>query len=129
MIDKVLRTPFPAAIYLFKVNNGNTRNKPAGIHLFKVNNETPERLQGSYHIETSSLICSANQWAGFYVIGTLTGPWRRSGVFVIDFERISHIVLVFPLLTLNKWMPTGLLLNKQLYSCTELHYWNFNIYR
>ena len=98
MIDKVLRTPFPAAIYLFKVKNGNTRNKPADIHLFKVNNETPERLQGSYHIETSSLICSANQWAGFYVIGTLTAPWRPSGVThfthcsgvsTVDFEQVN----------------------------------------
>ena len=23
-----------------------------------------------YHIETSPLICSANQWTGFYMIGT-----------------------------------------------------------
>ena len=25
---------------------------------------------GPYHIETSPLICSANQWSGFYMIGT-----------------------------------------------------------
>ena len=25
---------------------------------------------GLYHIETSPLICSANQWTGFYIIGT-----------------------------------------------------------
>ena len=25
---------------------------------------------GSYHIETSPLICRANQWPGFYMIGT-----------------------------------------------------------
>ena len=28
--------------------------------------------------------------------------WRRSGVFIIKFEHISHLVLVFLLLTLNK---------------------------
>ena len=28
--------------------------------------------------------------------------WRLSGVFIIRFEQISHIVLMFPLLTLNK---------------------------
>ena len=28
--------------------------------------------------------------------------WRRSGVFIINFEQISHIDLVFLLLTLNK---------------------------
>ena len=27
---------------------------------------------------------------------------RRSGVFIVNIEQISHIVLVFPLLTLNK---------------------------
>ena len=26
-------------------------------------------LQGPYHIETSPLICSMNQWTGFYMIG------------------------------------------------------------
>ena len=28
--------------------------------------------------------------------------WRRSGVFIVNFEQISHIVLVFLLSTLNK---------------------------
>ena len=28
--------------------------------------------------------------------------WRRSGVFIVNFEHISHLVLVFLLLTLNK---------------------------
>ena len=27
---------------------------------------------------------------------------RRSGVFIADFEQILHILLVFPLLSLNK---------------------------
>ena len=27
--------------------------------------------------------------------------WRQSGVFIVNFEKISHTVLVFPLLTLN----------------------------
>ena len=27
--------------------------------------------------------------------------WRRSGVFIVNFEHISHLVLVFLLLTLN----------------------------
>ena len=27
--------------------------------------------------------------------------WRRSGIFIVNFEHISHIVLVFLLLTLN----------------------------
>ena len=28
--------------------------------------------------------------------------WRRSGVFIVNFEHISHVFLVFLLLTLNK---------------------------
>ena len=27
--------------------------------------------------------------------------WRRSGVFIVIFEHLLHLVLVFPLLTLN----------------------------
>ena len=33
--------------------------------------------------------------------------WRRSGVFVVKFEHILHIVLVFLLLTLNMSLPAG----------------------
>ena len=36
--------------------------------------------------ETSPLICSANQWTGFYMR-------RPSGVFIVNFEHISHIFL------------------------------------
>ena len=34
--------------------------------------------------------------------------WRRSGVFIINFKQISHIVLVFKLMNWNKEMPAGL---------------------
>ena len=33
--------------------------------------------------------------------------WRRSGVFIVNFEHISHLFLVFSLLTLNKYMLAG----------------------
>ena len=43
---------------------------------FVVNVETYEELfsevfhdGGSYHVETSSLICRPNQWTGFYMMG------------------------------------------------------------
>ena len=29
--------------------------------------------------------------------------WRRSGVAIVNFKHISHLVLVFLLLTLNKY--------------------------
>ena len=51
---------------------------PAGIYLFKVNNRNTR---------------------------TRCRHWRRSGVFIVNFEHISHLVLVFLLLTLNKQMP------------------------
>ena len=28
--------------------------------------------------------------------------WRRSGIFIVNFEHVSHLVLVFLLLTLNR---------------------------
>ena len=31
---------------------------------------------------------------------------RRSGVSIVNFEHISHLVLVFLLLTLNRLIPT-----------------------
>ena len=33
--------------------------------------------------------------------------WRCSGVFIINFEHISHLVLVFLFLTLSRYMPIG----------------------
>ena len=34
--------------------------------------------------------------------------WRRSGFFIVNFEHISHLVLVFLLLTLSRSMPAGI---------------------
>ena len=66
-----LRTPIPANIYLFKVNNGNIRKRCEICS--KLTIKTPERCQ-----------------------------WRCSAVFIVNFERISHFFLVFPLLPWNK---------------------------
>ena len=52
---------------------------PAGMHLLKVNNKNSR---------TRCEICSKL---------TIKTP----GVFMVNFKHISHIVLVFPLLTLN----------------------------
>ena len=61
---------YPAAIYLLKVNNRNTRTRCEICS--KLTIKTPERRN-----------------------------WRRSGVFIVNFEHISHFLLVFLLLTLN----------------------------
>ena len=39
--------------------------------------------------------------------------WRRSGVFIVNFEHISHLVLVFLLLTLNMKLPAVKLLDNK----------------
>ena len=38
--------------------------------------------------------------------------WCRSGVFIVNFEHISHFILVFLLLTLRREMPTGIMLSR-----------------
>ena len=76
-------------------------NVPAGIYLFKINNA---------NIRTVSEICTKLP---------VTKPewrhWSRSGIFIVNFEEISLIVLMFPLLTLNKEMQAGSALNKVFY--------------
>ena len=61
---------------------------PAGNYMFKVNNG---------NTRTRCEICSKL---------TIKTPerrqWRRSGVFIVNFEHISHLVLVFLLLTLSR---------------------------
>ena len=60
---------------------------PVGIYLLKVNNR---------NIRIRCEICSTL---------TIKTPeqrkWRRSDVFIVKFVHISHLVLVFLLLTLN----------------------------
>ena len=66
---------------------------PAGIYPLKVNNR---------NTRTKCKICSKL---------TIKTPeqrhWRRSGDFVVNFEHISHLVLVFLLLTFNMLLPAG----------------------
>ena len=61
---------------------------PAGIYLLKVNNR---------NTRTRCEICSKL---------TIKTPerrhWRRSGVFIVTFEHISRLFLVFLLLTLSR---------------------------
>ena len=66
--------------------------KVAGNYMFKVNNR---------NTRTRCEICSTL---------TIKIPERRrsrSGIFVINFEHISHLVLVYLLLTLNMYLPAG----------------------
>ena len=63
---------------------------PAGIYLLKVNNR---------NTRTRCEICSK------LTIKTPEQRWRCSGVFMVNFEHISQLVLVFLLLTLNMYLP------------------------
>ena len=60
---------------------------PAGIYLLKV---------GNRNTRTRCQICSKL---------TIKTPerrqWRRSGIFIVSSEHISHFAVMFPLLTLN----------------------------
>ena len=61
---------------------------PARIYLLKVNNGNA-RTMCEMHLKLTINTPERRQW-------------RRSGVFTNNFEQIPQIVLVFPLLTLNK---------------------------
>ena len=60
---------------------------PAGTYLLKVNNRNTRTRCSKLTIKTPE----QRQWR----------QWRRSGVFIVNLNHISHLVLVFLLLTLN----------------------------
>ena len=67
-------------------------NNPADFYLFKVNDGI---------IREMCTICS-----NLTIKASEQRQWRRSGVFIINFEQIEHIVLVFPLrLWTGKFSP------------------------
>ena len=90
------------------------------INMFKVNNRN---TRTKCEICSKLLINTADQRQS-----------RRSGVFIVNFEHISHLVLVFLLLPLNMLMKnsskrlTELLLSDYKFQngCTLLHYGSFN---
>ena len=63
---------------------------PVGVYLLKINNKSTG---------TRCEICSK--------LTNAPERQRRSGVFIVNFRHISHIVLVFLLLTLNMLLPAG----------------------
>ena len=64
----------------------------AEIYLFKV------------HIGNARAMCETCSKLTIKTLGRRN--WRRFNVFIVNFEQISHIVLVFSMLTLNKKMST-----------------------
>ena len=87
---------------------------PVGNYMFKVNNRnTRARCE----------ICSKL---------TIKTPERRHGAFIVNFEHISHLVLVFLLLTLSRYMVIGYYVKKVvlfLYAKTKSEKKNLSIER
>ena len=80
-------TNFLGVFLEFKFLLIRARDFPVGIRLLKVSNRNGRarcEICSELTIKTPELI-----------------HWRRSGVFIVNFEHISHIVLVLLLLTLN----------------------------
>ena len=75
-----------ASAHLYTLGNNiyTIKNSPTNSYLFIVNNNYTRK-----RCETCSKL-------------TIKTPQWRSSVFVVDFEHISHLFLVFLLLTLNK---------------------------
>ena len=66
---------------------------PTNIFLFKVNNRNSKKRCKIY----LKLTIKTPEWR----------QWRCSGVFVVNFEHISQLFLLFLLLNLNRYMLTG----------------------
>ena len=79
------------------------RHYPAGIYLVKVNNR---------EFRTRCEIC----WK-FTIKTPKWRHWCRSGVFINNFEHISHLALVFLLLTLTCNCRRGSIIESWLYGC------------
>ena len=101
---------FGESRFNFLISNKN------GVYIFQIRNWTINptfRLEKSESISTQpAVICSKSimqtpkkmcEICSKFAIKTLERrQWRRSVVVIVNFEPISHIVLVFPLLTLNR---------------------------
>ena len=64
------------------------KSNPAGNYMFKGNNRNTKT-----RCEISSKLA---------IKTPERRQWRRSGVFIVNFEHISHLILVFPSLTLRR---------------------------
>ena len=74
---------------IYKLNNNEDKMAtPASIYLFKFNNGNTRTV---YEIGSKLTIITLEQL-----------HWRRSAVFIVNFVEVSHTVVVFQLLTLNK---------------------------
>ena len=57
---------------------------------------------GPYHIKTNPLFCSANQWSGFYMIGTSVTKDLNKIVKELEKKRVAQPNLLYQLLMFTK---------------------------
>ena len=86
-VARLIWNDFTAGVYLLKVNNRNTR--------------TRREICSQLTIKT----LKRRLWrrSGVFTVNfeLKESHWRRSCAFIVNFEHISHLALVFLLLTLN----------------------------
>ena len=99
-VARLIWNDFTAGVYLLKVNNRNTR--------------TRREICSQLTIKT----LKRRLWrrSGVFTVNfeLKESHWRRSCAFIVNFEHISHLALVFLLLTLNMWLPAWLLLIREI---------------
>ena len=95
---------------MFKVKNKNNRTRcKMYSKLIIKRRERRQNAQENTWTRVSNLIKACN----FIKIETRAQVfscefWRRSVVFIVNLKHISHLVLVFLLLTLSRQMPAGI---------------------
>ena len=90
IFKKLSSVIFKKIIFMVRVYGDSD---PAGICMFKVNKRNT-RTRCKICSKLTTKISERRQW-------------RRSGIFIVNFEHISHLVLVFLLLTLTRLIPDG----------------------
>ena len=100
--------------YYILITPGNIRKpynvfKLPGVSKCRIGNTLSQLIW-----PTRYLLVQSQQWkqqSNVWNLLTIKTPkrrqWYRFGAFVVNFEQISKIVLLFLLLTLNKYIPTG----------------------
>ena len=73
---------------------------PIEVNLFRHYKLSPVRASTIHHVQIISPQLLKHNIVMPYI-------WHRSGVFIVKFEQIPHIVLVFALLTLNSKCRLG----------------------
>ena len=100
------------------------------MNVFRAAIKTPELIR---HLLIQGQQRKHQKMCGICLKLTIKTPeqcqWHRSGVFIINFQHISHIDLVFSMLNLDWCIPTGNKFNwhsliiKLIYSFRALNIW------